>query len=223
MAKSQSSTAMHFSHRKHTRSPPSSGGITTRAATGLPNDTAQPSLTSGFGAVIAKERELMAATTNHLGEANRNRLIPIERMLRHHQSLLGANIALLEQRYEALPHPVRLQSLNPKYSPLAIAKRPEGKELIAALPDLIARHTSLVEDIGHLIARAPDGQRGELILTEVGRNHEDMAWMLTALVQEEETGARHEKLPAATTGATWKAQEIWDNEGGPPTLNPTAI
>ena len=47
----------------------------------------------------------------------------------------------------------------------------------------LSQHTSLLTDIEALIECAPDGQRGELILNEVGRNHEEMAWILTSLLR----------------------------------------
>jgi hypothetical protein len=91
------------------------------------------------------------------------------------------------------------------------------------LPDLIARHTQLLADIETLIGCAPDGQRGELILTEVSRNHEEMAWMLTALLKEDETVARFAADGGnQVTDSTRRAQENWDNEGGPVRIDPPA-
>jgi hypothetical protein len=197
------------------RSPPSSGGVITRAQSGPGNDTAQPSLTSGFGAVIEKEQDLQSATRASVGHAVGHRTTEIDRILHHQHSRLGANIALLEQRYGDLPKPERFATWCDRTRANTKPRRVQLDEA-RLLPDLIARHTSLLADIEALIGRAPDGQRGELILNEVSRNHEDMAWMLTALLTEDATVARRpedETKPASST--TSQAEDNWDNEGGP--------
>jgi hypothetical protein len=213
---------MHNPTETDSRSPPQSGGVVTRAPMGSGNDTAQPSLTSGFGAVIEKEHDLQATTEGSLGQVSGLRSTEIDRILRQHHSRLGANIALLEQRYEALPNPERFVSWQDRpHAPVATRRKLSGGET-EFLPDLIARHTSLLADIGALIACAPDGQRGELILSEVSRNHEQMAWRLTALLKEREPVPRLNNEVGPARGATAQAQENWDNEGGPVSINSPA-
>lgn len=198
------------------RSPPQSGGAVARAQTDLQNTTAQPALTSGFGAVIEKEHALQDTTEGSLGHANGQHTTELDRILRDQHSRLGANIALLEQRYEALPKPERFVSWNDRRHPPVTARRKVSEDAIDLLPDLIARHTALLADIEALIHSMPDGQRGELILTEVSRNHEEMAWMLTALMRDDESvkGIAHDTGGDAAH-ETRGAQENWDNEGGP--------
>jgi hypothetical protein len=195
----------------------------TRAQTDCRNNTAAPPLTSGFGAVIEKERVLLSATAGSLGHASGQHSAEIDRILRHQHSRLSANIALLEQRYEALPNPERFARWNDRRAPPLTPRRIAPRDEPEVLPELIARHTGLLADIEALIDGGPDGQRGELILTEVSRNHQEMAWMLTALLKEDETVTR---LPpeqgADASGATSGAQENWDNEGGPVRNNPPA-
>jgi hypothetical protein len=207
---------MHPSPKPDPRSPSSFGGTTTRAVPGADNDTAQPSLTSGFGAVMEKEHELQRATEGYLGEASGPRSADIERTLRHQQTRLAANIALLEQRYEMLPHPSRFQALQGAHAPLNASRRSDGQESMGALPGLVAQHRSLAADIDGLIAGGADGQRGELILTEVGRNHDEMASMLTALLHEDDPVRGPE--PVASTVAAAPAPGTteggWENEGG---------
>jgi hypothetical protein len=195
------------------RPPPSSGGVITRAPSGPGNDTAQPSLTSGFGAVIEKEQDLQSATRASVGHVGGHHPAEIDRILHHQHSRLGANIALLEQRYGALPNPERFMACcDGTRAPI----KPRHDET-GLLPNLIARHTSLLADIEALIGCAPDGQRGELILNEVSRNHQEMAWMLTALLKEEATVARRrdDETKPASSSSTRQAEENWDNEGGP--------
>lgn len=197
------------------RSPPQSGGVITRAPTGAGNDTAQPSVTSGFGAVIEKERDLQSATESSFGRAGGRHSVDLDRILHHQHSRLGANIALLEERYEALPKPERFVNWHDRERPPAQPWRTQPEE-VELLPNLVAQHTRLLADIDALIDCAPDGQRGELILTEVSRSHEEMAWMLTALVKEDDSTKRiaHDRNTDGLGGLGF-AQENWDNEGGP--------
>jgi len=53
------------------RSPPQSGGVITRAQSGPGNDTALPSLTGGFGAVMEKEHDLRPAIEGSFGDLSR--------------------------------------------------------------------------------------------------------------------------------------------------------
>jgi hypothetical protein len=197
-------------------SPPRLGGVVTRAQSDLQNTTARPALTSGFGAVLEKERALQNATEGSLGHLTGEHARDFDRILRHQHSRLGANIALLEQRYEALPNPERFITWHDRRHPPVTARRAADRDEIDLLPDLIARHTGLLADIEALIRSVADGQRGELILREVRRNHEEMAWMLTALMNDDESTKRmaHPATMEAS-GEARGAQENWDNEGGP--------
>jgi hypothetical protein len=145
---------------RDSRSPPPFGGAVTRAQTDPENTTAQPALTSGFGTVIEKEHALQDATQSSLGRVLGQHAPELDRILRHQHARLGANIALLEQRYEALPNPERFVSWNDRRRPPARPRHHEGRGEIELLPDLIARHTGLLADIEALIHCVPDGQRG---------------------------------------------------------------
>jgi hypothetical protein len=199
---------------RDSRSPPSSGGTITRAESGPGNRTAQPSLTSGFGAVIEKEYELQSATEGSFGQVSGEHPIELDRILRDQHSRVGANIALLEQRYERPPSPTCFVNWQDRSRPFITpghARRAETE----LLPGLIALHTKLLSDIEALIDCAPDGQRGELILTAISRNHEEMAWMLTALLREDETVVPFPDNVASHEKGSSSAEESWDNEGGP--------
>lgn len=81
------------------------------------------------------------------------------------------------------------------------------------LPLLVAQHQNLMAEIDPIIAQNPDGQRGKLILTEVARNHEEMAWMLLALLNEDSVHARGlQAIPAEIEVASPEGN--WENEGG---------
>lgn len=214
---------MQDTTRRDSRSPPQLIGVVTRAETDLENNTAQPPLTSGFGSVIQKEHDLQDLTENSLRHVTGGHAVEIDRILRHQQSRLGANIALLEQRYETLPNPERFVSWSDRHHPPATPRATEPGDEAELLPDLVARHTSLMADIEALIGCGPDGQRGELILIEVRHNHEEMAGMLTALLKEDATRASFvEEGSGRPSKSTQQAEENWDNEGGPVSINPPA-
>ena len=202
----------------HPLSSPS--GTTTRAVAGS-DDTAQPSVTSGFGAVMEQERDIQSSTDGYLGVSHGPRSTAINRILGHQQTQLGANIALLEERYEMLPHPVRFQVLREKRIHLTHARRAAALEDGGVfLPALVAQHLNLLRNIDALITQRPDGQRGELILAEIARNHEEMAWVLTALIKEED--AVRDLISAPITASTSpvakpsSSEMNWENEGGAP-------
>ena len=189
----------------------------TRTAQSADDDPVRRSLTSGFGAVMEQERDLQASTLGCVGAETGPRSTDVDRILRHQETQLGANIALLGQRYEMLPSPGRFRALQGK-------ARPPARRVAGAADDddplraLIAQHVGLLGNIDVLIAQRPDGQRGELILNEVARNHEEMAWMLTALIKEDESV--RDRLPSPVIAAAAPAptpgttEGNWENEGG---------
>ncbi len=209
---------MHTSSPFESHSPSPAGSTTTRAVTGL-DDTAQPPLTSGFGSVMEREQDIRSSTTERLGVDNGPKSAAIDRILRHQQLQLGANIALLEQRYEMLPHPTRFATLPATHGRLSHARGAAvAPDAASLLPNLVAQHISLLRAIEALITQRPDGQRGELILTEIARNHEEMAWMLTALINEDDSVRDLVPIPVtASLPAAPKAEASeadWENEGG---------
>jgi len=182
--------------RSDSRSPPPVGGRVTRAQNDSLNNTAQPPLTSGFGAVIEKEHDLQTTIEASFGPVENQPPAAIDRILRYQDRLLRANIALLEERYEALPSPERFVHWN-RHRPPGTPRREPRRNEAELLPDLIARHTHLLADIDALIGAVPDGRRGDLILTEVSRNHEEMAWMLISVLNENSTALKFPGDPAA--------------------------
>jgi hypothetical protein len=202
-------------------SPPLSPGTTTRATPGL-DDTAQPALTSGFGTLMEQEREIQSSTERYVGEDHGEKSAAINRILQHQQVRLGANIALLEERYEMLPNPGRFHLLPKERVRLARAPRPDASANDEGfLPSLVAQHMDALRRIVALSAQRPDGQRGELILAEIARNHEEMAWMLTALIKEDESVRDLIPSPTVAEAAPPTATEAtWENEGGAPAGGP---
>lgn len=205
---------MQNTTRLESRSPPSHDLAETRASLAAHNTTAEPPLASGFGALIDKEHSLRSAIADRYGLIGGKHAAALARILRRQEFQLDANIALLEQRYEGIStgeHPTEVDD-----GDASAPSGPASYEAGEVLCDLVVRHASLLADIDALLQRGPDGRRGELILTEVRRNHEEMAWVLNALLSEEQTAARvAEDHRVRAAGAMGRAQENWDNEGGP--------
>jgi hypothetical protein len=182
-------------------------------------DTAAP--TPGFGSVMEQEHNLQASTNGFLDSVNGPHASSIDRILRNQHLRLSDNIALLEQRYEMLPHPMRFEALRARSAPLRKARRAVfAMESIGLLPALVAQHVHAIENLGTLIAQTSEGgQAGELILTEVVRNHTEMASMLTELLKADESARDmlpHPVLAAAITPAPTPGtnEGRWENEGG---------
>ncbi|ACB74517.1 hypothetical protein [Opitutus terrae] len=142
------------------------------------SDTAQPSLASGFGAVLDHERDLQQAIEAYLRVDDSVYATSLHHVVREQRARVGRNIALLEQRYEAVPRPERGRD-----------RRGRSAASISAVADfradplrqLIVQHENLLTDIAALVVGRADGQRGELILAEVARSHEEMAGTLMDL------------------------------------------
>lgn len=177
-----------------------------------------PPLTSGFGTVMEHEEDIQSSTEEYLGADKGPNSAAIDRILQYQAARLGANIALLEQRYETLPHPGRFQILQAKHNRLSAAHPIAGTGVIGTLRHLIVQHLNLLRKIETLIGQRPDGQRAELILAEMVRNHEEMAWMLTALIKEDDSVRDMLPIPiiaAAAAASKNEASEAnWENEGG---------
>jgi hypothetical protein len=165
---------------------PERRGRTTPDTT-LDPDTAPPQpLTSGFGVVIEKEDSLERINRDSLGDIHTVGKSELWRLLRHHQLLIEKNHELLLHRCEQLSHGERFARLHAENRPWADTPRAVAHDRHATLTDLLARHTSLIGDLDALISRARRGEHDEILLAEVERNHEEMAWMLMTLIKEAE-------------------------------------
>ncbi|HUR56295.1 MAG TPA: hypothetical protein VM029_01200 [Opitutaceae bacterium] len=188
---------MHVSTQVDSSSIAPLGGTTTRARAGF-DDTAEPAATSGFGALMEQEEDIQSATEGYLGVDHGRNSEAIDCILRQQATRLGANIALLDQRYGLLPHPGRGQTLHGQHARLSHSNGMAAAGDVGALPSLVAKHLDLLRKIAVLMDQRPDGQRGELILAEVARNHEQMAWTLTAFINEDESVRGVVRAPATT-------------------------
>jgi hypothetical protein len=169
-----------------TNSAPPLAGVTVERVTTGSNLLATPRpLSNRFGDVLKEERALQAATEKYLGADHGLHASAMDRILRDQYTRLGANIAILEQRYKTEPAASRDRALQASRPPAsgsgncAIEPAKHGW-----LRELAVQHQTLLASVERLLADGSDGQRGALILTEVVHNHEEMAWMLTALLRD---------------------------------------
>jgi hypothetical protein len=192
-------------------------GTITRAGADAP-------FTHGFGTLLQQEHDLQTCTADSVGAVTGPNAPALTRMLRYQQTRIGANITLLQQRHETLPQPARFRTMVGGRRPLAgrAADHPDTEPLA----QLVAGHRDALESIEQLTASQPDGQRGDLILAAVARNHEEMAWMLRALAHENDQVRDLEPVPIVAQPATLESAPIvagpvavaesrWENEGGP--------
>jgi hypothetical protein len=192
-----------------------SGGTTTRAEAG--DDTAEPSLASGFATIMEQEEDLQASTDGNTDFVNGPQAGAINRLLRDHHLRLGHNIALLEQRYQRRP-PSAL-SAHARQGRIGWADRTaqQGEAppaSIEQLPELVAQHVRLIECITTLLTENADGQRGELILSELASNHAEMARELATLVAGNVTVRDRVLPPIIARGTAATSEANWENEGG---------
>lgn len=185
------------------------------AAHGPSAAVAHAPLTSGFGSVLEKEHILQSSIEGVLRTAERVRPVDLDRILRHQQARIGTNIVLLEQRNEMLPHPARFLPLHGKHASIPTSRR-TGPESASdgPLPKLVAQHVTVASDIDALIAHGSNGQRGDIILSEVARSHEEMAWLLTALLQEDRSTRDRLDQVAPENQPPGAAVARWENDGG---------
>lgn len=205
-------TSTHASSHAPLSSPP--GGIT-RAAAPL-DDTAQPPLTSGFGALMEQEKDIQLSTLGHVGARGADGAA-IDHLLQQQAKLLAANVALLEQRYEMLPHAARFQHLHEIHEPLSHRRPNHTGSEIGTLPTLRALHLNALRKLETLVHQRPDGQRGELILAHIAHNHEEMAGALSVLLKDEASAGPNPNaaiISAARAPGLSVGEAGWENEGG---------
>lgn len=186
---------------------------------GLESSSENPSplLVSGFGSVMEKELDLQYSTNEYVKSLVLSAQDELGRILREQQTRLYTNITLLEHRHEMLPHPERFASLPSKITEMPEWENPPiASEHSAMLLDLSDQHRQIQTDIESLISQGHDGQRGELMLLQVARSHEEMAWVLRSLLKEDVTERNEAVQPIDVIPTVGTTEAGWENEGGPP-------
>lgn len=169
--------------------------------------------TKGFGPLLEQEHALQVSNADNLLFVAGPHATDIRRILEDQQTRIAGAIGLVEQRVEALPYPDRFHALA-HLRPAQAAGMPAPRE--TGLADLAHQHLSLQSGLLSLIEHRPEGGQPELLLVAAARTHEEMAWMLTALLNEDDTVRDRVNLPILAEALPNPAEARWENEGGTP-------
>lgn len=173
------------------------------------NEPAAPPLAAGVCAIMEQEHALQTLSDGFSEENHGADTPAVVRVLRNHHLRLGDNIALLRQHRGVLPRSAHGDAGCESLASLSNSSDP-AMASAAGLRALATKHLKAVENIDNLIAQRPDGQRGEMILTEVARNHRAMAWMLNGLLSE--NALAHDPLAQPIIAGLKFSAHNWDDE-----------
>lgn len=153
--------------------------------------------TRGFGPLLEQEHALETSVSDNLLFVDGPRSAEIRLLLESQQGRIAGGIMLLEQRVETLPYPQRFRALA-QLRAQASEGMPVARE--TGLARLAHQHVDLQDSLLTLIEHRPEGGRSERILLAVARNHEEMASMLNALLNEDDA-VRDRELPPIIAAA----------------------
>jgi hypothetical protein len=187
-----------------------------QAGPASPRRAAAPS-TRGFGPLIEQEYALETSVRDNLLFVDGPRSAEIRLILERQQGRIAGGIMLIEQRVESLPYPGRFRALV-QLRAHAFEGMPVARE--TGLAHLAHQHLDLQDSLLALAEQQSATGRPERILRAVARNHEEMAWMLNALLSEDDTVRDRELLPIVATASPDAVEQSWENEGGAARLAP---
>lgn len=135
----------------------------------------------------------------------------LKQILENHVEQISAILGLLDARDRLLPVPERFSGRAcdgaPLLDPVPLTEtRPTVRHLIDC-------HQALRRHIGVLIALSGNKDSEERNLREVAQRHEEMEWMLTAVLVEDAV-ADDLSVPEVDQQRLTMSQELWENEGG---------
>lgn len=157
---------------------------------------------------------MQAAVEVVRSEANGPRAKDLVRILDGQQTQLSTGIAALDRRCDELPHAERFHRLEWRHpAPDQTRRSPATGPAVHGLEGLAAMHLELAANIREVMEHHLKEQ-AEPALEGVARDHEEMAWVLSALTHEGEFvegGFAPDPVrpPNQTTG-----ESRWENEGG---------
>jgi hypothetical protein len=173
--------------------------------------------TSGFAALVDREQNLRRLMQLCVDRAAGSQAENTVRILSRHRTQIDAIIALLIRRWAHFPQPARCgaaAAVDPRGTHHHPAAGWEGGSAIASLH---ARHLELLGNLGSWIKDMEPVAGREGLLREAWQRHEEMAWMLDALLIEEDHVARRHSfyltIPMQLETRS-PAMERWENEGG---------
>lgn len=195
-------TIMTFSSTDQENTP----GLTkTALLTPVSSSLSEP-LTSGFGSVIEEEHELQTLLRECTRTATGIHGDNIARIFINHLQEIDEILALLYERSDRLPHPLRFTVLKSGL-PLPTHARPLSSFAQPLFGRLVAFHLHLQGGIEKLLIKEPELGGEKQLLKQIAQRHEDMAWMLNALIKEDAPGGDPDILRVVDADASASAAQ----------------
>lgn len=174
-----------------------------------------PGFTVGFATLIEGEAELARA----LGAAARGlegpRASATARIFEHQVRQLDAVVALLMQRRAQFPLPQRFERDAAQHPRATQHHAGVGQTEAPTLAGFHRRHLAFATRLGELVASTASGANREELLREAKQFHEEMAWMLAALINEDLTAERRPRpFPPDSPFGRRPELERWETDGG---------
>jgi hypothetical protein len=169
----------------------------------------------GLGAVLQQEHALLASLQRNPPLTSGAHAADLARIVTGQRTRVTETVLLLEARCRMFPQPTRFAG-TPFDLPAgedAHEPAPDGDDALAQLVD---RHTTLARELGALDELRSGWDPATPLLREAARNHEEMAWMLLALIHENATAGDWSgptNPPDVPTRVT-PPEADWENEGG---------
>lgn len=166
----------------------------------------------GFATLIEGETDLARALGTAADCLRGVRAVNTARIFRHQVRQIEAIISLLLERRSEFPIPHRFEidaAQHPHTSRALAPKQP------LTLDGIRSRHLAFATHLEELVASTASSSNREDLLREAKQRHEEMAWMLSALINEDLTAARPVLSVPRNSPAVGNFElERWENEGG---------
>lgn len=161
----------------------------------------------GYGALM-EQQYLLQSVTNESGRSlTGSRSKHVRRMLEKHYIKIGDSISLLARFCDDLPQPGRFRTwLGERSGTAGRWQALRAHSIHSGLAQLLALHTKVMAEVGMLTDELSLGDEGRQILSEVARNHEDMASMLTDVVKKDVSIGDQEIPPIIARGLSAESE-----------------
>ena len=197
----------------------SSTAVQSQPESAAAQEAPAPLLTSGFGSLIEEEHALETYLGECIHTIGGQHGDSVDRIFVNHLQQIREILALLYKRSEMLPNPARFRTL--KLGARIFTRSPHQiiPPVQPVLHRLVSLHLHLQRGIEVLLKKDHDAKCDETMLSQVAQKHDEMGWMLTALLKEDGRGQDPEF--SAILGSNpptlfeERAEKKWENEGGP--------
>ncbi len=173
---------------------------------------------SGFGTLMEMENDLLVLLRQCLqGEPVVGRS-SLARILGHHLQQVERIIRLCTEQQRTLPLPHRFRVIGPGPSVIQWEEVDPAYEPPGLLTDLLERNLELADGWQRLAACGRAAASPHASLSEASQRHQNLAWMLTALLHESDSEGPSQSLSFVADAVVGQGPERgegrWENEGG---------